>query len=143
MPQTPSIFSTMSLPLSTVLSKLSEHPRLFQSLAFEHAVKFVDLAYLLKPNLELSQSPYIDRPPKTLPRHFHDFLKACLELDDNCVKLLWNTFQTAIWACEWNDTGQEELAVKYIPYFLKHGYRENIGEPFSVSTAAGGSDQLY
>jgi hypothetical protein len=118
----------MSLKLSTIFSKLSEHPDLFRGLMFEHAVKFVDLAYLLKPYLGLSQSHYVEGPPKTLPRYLHNFLKSSLELDGNSVKLLWNIFGDTIWDCEWSNASQEELAAKYIPYFLKYGYRDNIGE---------------
>ncbi|KAH6871949.1 hypothetical protein BKA70DRAFT_1484028 [Coprinopsis sp. MPI-PUGE-AT-0042] len=116
----------MSLLLSEILSALQEYPQLFELISLDTVIKFIDLACLTKPILELRKSIYTDGALLTLPKNVHEFLKLCLdphpsELPDDVFKLLWEVFREKIWDTPYNDALVERLAPQYLSYFLQYG----------------------
>jgi hypothetical protein len=75
------------LLLVDILSVLSSHPQLLQGVQFGDIVKFYDLVCLMKPVIELAQSVHTPGLVTSLPLHVHNFLRACLGLDDDILKL--------------------------------------------------------
>lgn len=112
--------------LTDLLSTLSEYPDLFNSIKFDDVGRFIDIACIVKPILSLGQSVHKPGSLKTLPVRVHQFLQACLGLDDDTLKLLWEALRDKIWAVEFNNQLLERLASQYLPYFLEHGPAQQI-----------------
>ena len=113
--------------LVDIISALSTHQDLLQKVKLNDVVEFFDLACLTKPVIELGQSAHIPGLVETLPALVHEFLGACLGLDDDLLKLLWTALRDSIGkvACGYELTDQ--LAARYLPYFLKYGTSRGIG----------------
>lgn len=120
------------LPLSDILSRLQSTVALVtgpDAVSFEIVLAFVELSYLLKPQISLSQSVYYVLPPSILPLSILAFLKAslCVRRQET-VELLWKVFSNVIWDWGWEETVQQELGHKHISRFLQYGHDSEIGE---------------
>jgi hypothetical protein len=71
-------------------------------------------------------------PPPTLPVRVHDFLKDCINLQDEIAKLAWEAFRLLAWSFQ--PTPQEQLAhrIKHVKLFLDYGVSRGIGMPFRL-----------
>ncbi|KAF6742809.1 hypothetical protein DFP72DRAFT_829537 [Ephemerocybe angulata] len=117
----------MSISLDKVVCALKEYPHLYERVALQDLLHFVNLCTLVKPYLKLAQSPYTQAPLPTQPRYIHDFLAASLGLKDDVVKLLWWALKEVIWEGDLDEAAERELASGYIAHFLKEGHPRDIG----------------
>ncbi|KAJ3506217.1 hypothetical protein NMY22_g17324 [Coprinellus aureogranulatus] len=120
------------LPLAQILTRLKDAPDLVtgpKAVSFETVLAFVELTYLLKPQIALSQSFYFSIPPSALPEAVHAFLQATLSpIQAEAIDLLWTVFSRVIWDWEWNEAVQQELGHKHISRFLTFGGDKGIGK---------------
>ncbi|KAG2008466.1 hypothetical protein CC2G_013897 [Coprinopsis cinerea AmutBmut pab1-1] len=72
--------STLAIP--DMLTALSQRPDLTNSLTLQRVIAFIDLACLVKPQLQLHKSIYSPGPLETLPKNVHEFLKAAIGASD-------------------------------------------------------------
>lgn len=119
-----------SISLHSLVQVLQEYPGLYQGLTFQDVEHFLHLAILLKPYLALAQSFYSPAPLESLPSYVHDFLGACLQLNDDILKLLWLALRDAVWNVSWDEyvVAQRDLAQQYLPYFLREGLTRGISK---------------
>jgi hypothetical protein len=117
-----------SLPLVDVLSRLLEYPDLAGELVLSNVVHFIDLACLTAPLLRLSQSIHTPGHLETLPVYIHDFLKACLDIPDDSLKLLWEVFGEMIWKAPHTQDLVDKLAPQYLEDFLSFGPSRGVGK---------------
>jgi hypothetical protein len=113
--------------LVDIISALSTHQDLLRKVKLIDVVEFFDLACLIKPVIELGQSVHIPGLVQSLPVLVHEFLKACLGLDDDLLKLLWIALQDSVGKVAYNYELTDQLAARYLPYFLEHGTSRGIG----------------
>ncbi|THG95414.1 hypothetical protein EW026_g6235 [Hermanssonia centrifuga] len=66
---------------------LASCPEAVKALHFEDVVKFSDLAVWLKPEISASYPSDMTGPPEGLPVNIHNFLKACLAVADDIMKI--------------------------------------------------------
>jgi hypothetical protein len=81
------------MDFATIAKLLGESPELNKAFSYENMITYIDLIRLLKPYLRcLSHN---DLALERLPLATHDFLKLCLNLEDETAKLAWHPFATS------------------------------------------------
>ena len=58
---------------------------------------YIDLIHILKPDLSHWQPSQEDGFPEHLPFATHDFLKLCLNFEEETTKLMWHTLWQVAW----------------------------------------------
>jgi hypothetical protein len=118
------------MDLSTLARVLEASPELNRVLSYEGVITYIDLIRILKPDLNCWQPPHQEGPPERLPLATHDFLKLCLNLEDELAKLAWHALRQIAWnaGVEGEDIHQTCARLKYLHLFLKHGPCRGIGE---------------
>lgn len=116
-----------SVPLSKLLSIVSDQPEVVDILDLDGCITFLELIQLLKPTLLLSQSIDEMGPLKCLPLNVHEFLKICLELNHEGTKTVWNAFRDLAWSLEVGKDDIESFGRRYMQLFLDHGVSRGIG----------------
>ena len=79
-----------NLPLFSLLVALSKNPNIMEDiLNIDGCLQFVELLHIMKPTLQLYQTPGETKPLQSLPRNVHDFIRTSLQLKHEHTKLLW------------------------------------------------------
>ena len=87
----------MDLSTLASLRVLEASPELNRVLSYEGVITYIDLIRILKPDLNCWQPPHQEGPPEHLPLATHDFLKLCLNLEDELAKLAWHALRQIAW----------------------------------------------
>ena len=118
----------------TISKLLGESPELNKALSYEDVVMYIDLVHILKPDLSRWQPSQEDGPPERLPFATHDFLKLCLNLEEETAKLMWHTLRQVAWNVGNNEEDIQKhgyARMKYLDMFLRCGLCRGIGAWFT------------
>jgi hypothetical protein len=88
-----------SVPLKTLVSVFLEHSQLLEGFTLDDVARFVDLACLLKPTLDLPHlwSVHNNTALDQLLSYINNFLKVCLNLNDTeAIGVLWEAFRETV-----------------------------------------------
>ena len=118
----------------TISKLLRKSLELNKALSYEDMVMYIDLIHILKPDHSHWQPSQENGPPEHLPFAPHDFLKHCLNLEEETTKLMWHT----LWQVAWNVGNNKEdiqkhgyTHLKYLDIFLRHSLCHGIGAWFT------------
>ena len=107
-------------------SILSDNQELSSTLSYDAIVDFVGLVQCLKPLIVLQEASHHSGPPASLTVSIHEFLKVCLNISDNTVKLAWTAFHDLAWVFKVTEGDINALHHKYIKLFMEHGLSRGI-----------------
>jgi len=114
--------------LSALLKLVSSAPELEESLSVDQLHTLLDLVCLLKPTLSIIQPGCNPRsPPERLPINVHEFLRCCLGVDDETMKVAWRTLSRSAWGRDLGESFAAQLSGRYLQMFLDHGHSRGIG----------------
>ena len=119
-----------TMDFGTLAKVIGESPQLNKALLYEGVVTYIDLIRILKPDLSRRLPSHQGGPPESLPLATHDFLKLCLNLEDEIAKLAWHALRQIAWdvGTEGEDIHKHGCArLKYLGLFLKYGPCRGIG----------------